>query len=101
MLSVYDLASVAIVESTGGSGIGAMEQPQASSEVAQLYRSCIALEQKLKEEMKHKNFYEASVRAIRAELRSTYERLLLVDYAGAQVTIWRLIVMAAAYGSRA
>ena len=95
---MFDLGHVAIVDSTGGSGIGEMEQTQPSGEVAQLYRSCVALEQKLREEMKHKNFYEASVRAVRAELRSAYERLLLVDYVGAQVTSRRFILIASVSG---
>lgn len=62
-----------------------MEQQSSDNSLAQMYRGCISLEQKLREEMKHKNFYEANVRAVRAELRSAYERLLFLDYIGAQV----------------
>lgn len=62
-----------------------MEQQSPDNSVAQMYRSCISLEQKLREEMKHKNFYEANVRAVRAQLRSAYEGLLFLDYDGAQV----------------
>lgn len=61
-----------------------------NNNMADMYRDCIALEQRLREEMKHKNFYEANVRAVRAQLRSAYERLLFLDYVGAQV--WRLII---------
>lgn len=52
---------------------------------ADLYNTCIALERHLREELKHKNFYEAAVRAVRTKLRSAYEALLLNDYAGSQV----------------
>ena len=64
-----------------------MDQQSSDNPVAEMYRNCIALEQKLREEMKHKNFYEANVRAVRAQLRSAYERLLFLDYVGAQVRI--------------
>ena len=68
-----------------GSGADQMEQHTSGNKLAEVYRRCIALEQKLREELKHKNFYEPSVRAVRAELRSAYEQLLFLDYVGAQV----------------
>ena len=62
-----------------------MSQQSPDNNMADMYRGCITLEQKLREEMKHKNFYEANVRAVRAQLRSAYEHLLFLDYFGAQV----------------
>lgn len=64
-----------------------MNQQSSEHNMADMYRDCITLEQQLKEEMKHKNFYEANVRAVRAQLQSAYESLLFLDYAGAQVWI--------------
>jgi hypothetical protein len=63
----------------------AMAQQTTSDAVMQQYRNCISLEQKLREESKHKNFYEPDVRAVRMNLRLAYESLLFLDYTGAQV----------------
>lgn len=52
---------------------------------AELYNTCIGLERQLREELKHKNFYEAAVRTVRTQLRSAYEALLFNDYPGSQV----------------
>ena len=52
---------------------------------AELYSTCIGLERQLREELKHKNFYEAAVRSVRTQLRSAYEAVLFADYAGSQV----------------
>lgn len=57
-----------------------------SSNATELYNVCIALERQLREELKHKNFYEAAVRTVRTQLRSAYEALLFNDYTGSQVT---------------
>ncbi|KAA6424776.1 MAG: hypothetical protein FRX49_05443 [Trebouxia sp. A1-2] len=61
-----------------------MAQQTTSDAVMQQYRNCISLEQKLREESKHKNFYEPDVRAVRMDLRLAYESLLFLDYTGAQ-----------------
>ncbi|KAL0046021.1 hypothetical protein WJX82_011659 [Trebouxia sp. C0006] len=61
-----------------------MAQQTTSDAVMQQYRNCISLEQKLREESKHKNFYEPDVRAVRMDLRLAYESLLFLDYSGAQ-----------------
>ena len=65
--------------------MAAMAQQTTSDAVMQQYRNCISLEQKLREESKHKNFYEPDVRAVRMDLRLAYESLLFLDYSGAQV----------------
>ena len=52
----------------------------------ELYNACIGLERHLREELKHKNFYEAAVRTLRTQLRSAYEALLFNDYSGSQVS---------------
>lgn len=57
-----------------------------SNNDTELYNVCIALERQLREELKHKNFYEAAVRTVRTQLRSAYEALLFNDYTGSQVT---------------
>ncbi len=62
-----------------------MAQQATGDAVMQQYRNCISLEQKLREESKHKNFYEPDVRAVRTDLRLAYENLLFLDYTGAQV----------------
>ena len=56
-----------------------------SNNAAELYNACITLERQLREELKHKNFYEAAVRTVRTQLRSAYEALLFSDYTGSQV----------------
>ncbi|DBA73433.1 TPA: hypothetical protein ACH3X1_011469 [Trebouxia sp. C0004] len=61
-----------------------MAQQTANDALMQQYRNCISLEQKLREESKHKNFYEPDVRAVRMDLRLAYESLLFLDYTGAQ-----------------
>lgn len=63
-----------------------MAQQGAGDELAQSYKRCISLEQKLRDELKQQNFYHADVRKVRAELRAAYETLLFSDYAGAQVS---------------
>jgi hypothetical protein len=65
--------------------VAAMAQQTTSDAVMQQYRNCISLEQKLREESKHKNFYEPDVRAVRMDLRLAYASLLFLDYSGAQV----------------
>ena len=62
-----------------------MARQVAGDTVVQMYKTCISLEQKLREEMKTKNFYEVDVRTIRQNLRLAYEILLFSDYPGAQV----------------
>lgn len=62
-----------------------MARQVAGDTVVQMYKNCISLEQKLREEMKTKNFYEVDVRTIRQNLRLAYETLLFSDYPGAQV----------------
>ena len=62
-----------------------MAQQVNNDALAQAYKHCISLEQKLRDELKQQNFYHADVRKVRAELRLAYEGLLFCDYAGAQV----------------
>ena len=80
-----DVVPVAVLVFPKAAASLRMEQQSSENNMADMYRDCIALEQKLREEMKHKNFYEANVRSVRAQLRSAYERILFVDYVGAQV----------------
>jgi len=74
-----------VCQKTVAVAVMAMAQQVPGESISKLYTNCISLEQKLREETKHKNFYEPDVRAVRMKLRLAYETLLFSDYTGSQV----------------
>ena len=75
----------AVAERSSNAARSSMAQQVNNDALAQSYKHCISLEQKLRDELKQQNFYHADVRKVRAKLRLAYEGLLFSDHAGAQV----------------